>query len=119
MSKEKEKNRMVDKLGKMEIDDRKIEDMHKKLKMGKWNIGEQKGLYKYDHAIFDMEIDELDVIDGVMNNYSIDELDNEAHHEERNDYEIEQANDLAMMDEDYTDGKFYDEDMDSDENYDF
>ena len=119
MSKEKEKNRLVDKLGKMEIDDRKIEDMHKKLKMGKWNIGEQKGLYKYDHAIFDMEMDELDNIDGIMNNYSIEELDNGTQQEQRDDYEIEQANDLAMMDEDYTDGKFYDEDMDSDENYDF
>jgi len=32
----------------MEKDERKIEDMLKKFKLGRWNIGMQKGIFQYD-----------------------------------------------------------------------
>jgi hypothetical protein len=48
--KEKEKNRIVERFKNMSEDERKVEDMKKRLKMDEWNIGTQRGIFKYDQA---------------------------------------------------------------------
>ena len=48
--KEKEKNRIVEKFKNMSEDERKVEDMKKRLKMDEWNVGTQRGIFKYDQA---------------------------------------------------------------------
>jgi hypothetical protein len=48
--KEKEKNRIIEKFKNMSEDERKVEDMKKRLKMDEWNVGTQRGIFKYDQA---------------------------------------------------------------------
>jgi len=48
--KEKEKNRIIEKFKNMSEDERKVEDMKKRLKMDEWNVGTQRGIFKYDQS---------------------------------------------------------------------
>jgi hypothetical protein len=116
-SKEAEKRKIVENLGNMEIDERKIENMFKKYKMGKWNFGEQKGVFQYDKDVFNNET--MDLPADTEISADVDELAADEIQNDNDQYEAEQSADLAILDEDYTDGKYYDEDMDADENYDF
>jgi hypothetical protein len=54
--KEKEKNRIIEKFKNMSEDERKIEDMKKRLKMDEWNVGTQRGIFKYDQATSSREV---------------------------------------------------------------
>ena len=76
-SKTNEKQKMVSDLGKMDDDERAIENQFKKYKMGRWNIG--KELFKYDKNMFSKEYSEVD----------------------------EEHADIDQFGEDYTDGDFY------------
>ena len=121
-SKEAEKKMIVKYLGRMSIDMRKIEDKHKKYKMGKWNAGMQKGLFKYDKSTYDKERDDFiqNMADpsaaeqefAEANAMVQDVLDIERHEDELQDafYENE-ANNISHLDEDYTDGVYYEEDQ--------
>jgi len=40
----------------MSEDERKIEDMKKRLKMDEWNVGTQRGIFKYDQATSSREV---------------------------------------------------------------
>jgi hypothetical protein len=79
-SKTNEKQKMVAYLGKMDDDERAIENQFKKYKMGRWNIG--KELFKYDKKMFSKEDVELEE-------------------------EEEEGADIEQFGEDYTDGDFY------------
>jgi hypothetical protein len=46
--KDKEKNRIVERFKNMSEDERRVEDLKKKLKMDEWNVGTQKGIFVYD-----------------------------------------------------------------------
>jgi hypothetical protein len=81
-SKTNEKQKMVAYLGKMDDDERAIENQFKKYKMGRWNIG--KELFKYDKKMFSKEDAELD-----------------------EEEEEEEGADIEQFGEDYTDGDFY------------
>lgn len=83
-SKTNEKQKMVAYLGKMDDDERAIENNFKKYKMGRWNIG--KELFKYDKKMFSKEDDE---------------------EEEENEENEEEGADIEQFGEDYTDGDFY------------
>ena len=58
-SKDKEKQGIISYLGNMSIEERKIEDMFKKHKLERWNIGQQKGIFQYDKTTYDRERNEL------------------------------------------------------------
>lgn len=58
-SKIKEKNLIIHKLEKLTIEERRVENMMKTYKLGKWNVGEQKGLFIYDEATQDRERQEM------------------------------------------------------------
>jgi hypothetical protein len=54
-SKEEEKKTITDYLENMEKDERKVEDMIKNFKLGRWNVGTQKGVFMYDKETYDQE----------------------------------------------------------------
>jgi hypothetical protein len=88
-----EKQKIVQYLGEMSKDERAIEDQFKKYKMGRWNVGMQKGLFRYDKQMFERERAEM-VADGEE-----DEEDEEEKEEEEGGIE--------QFGEDYMDGDFY------------
>ena len=106
-SKVKEKQKIVTQdLGKLDNDVRRVENLLKKYKMGRWNIGLQKGLRQYDKDTYDRERSEMD--DDNLIADSVEELD--AIEEQENDEQYdEEANDLRNLGEDYADGNYYNE----------
>lgn len=130
--KDKEKKQITDGFERMERDERKVEDMLKHFKIGRWNIGQQKGLFQYSSETYarQTELNEYlnageeegivlsattlpagnVVVEGEMD---VDELEQENAAEIDREYESE-ANDIGGLDEDYTDGRYYDEDMEHD-----
>jgi len=106
-SKVKEKQKIVTQdLGKLDNDVRRVENLLKKYKMGRWNIGLQKGLRQYDKDTYDRERSEMDddnlIADGVEELDAIEEQENDEQYDE-------EANDLRNLGEDYADGNYYNE----------
>jgi hypothetical protein len=120
--KEKEKQGIIEYLGKMSIVERKIEDELKTYRIGRWNVGQQSGLVKYDKATYNREREELiqqlyeDVEGGEpgvvaemrMDIYELEQLDKENAEAEIED-EMYNINGLG---ENYNDGEYYEEDLD-------
>jgi hypothetical protein len=123
--KDKEKKQITDTFERMERDERKVEDMLKHFKIGRWNLGQQKGLFQYSSETYGRQaelneyLNEEDDIEGitlsrgiqpVSDEMDVNELEQENAMEIEREYETE-ANDIAGLNEDYTDGRYYDEDM--------
>lgn len=126
-SKEKEKKEITDFFENMEKEERQIEFSLKKFKMGRWNAGLQKGIFKYDKDVYDKEretttisglFDETLDINTDMND--IREMDvNDLDDFDKNRADVlEEGNDLSAMGENFMDGVYYDEDEDRDFGYD-
>jgi hypothetical protein len=96
-----EKNKIIEYLGNMDKDERQIEDQFKRYKMGRWNVGLQKGLVHYDKKTYDNET-------------AAEQVDVEQMIEEENKAadaaEDDEALDFSNLDEDYQDGDYYGED---------
>ena len=106
-SKVKEKQKIVTQdLGKLDNDVRKVENLLKKYKMGRWNIGLQKGLVKYDKNTYDRERAEMDEDNLIAED--ADDLDAIMEREINRQYD-EEANDLRNLGDDYNDGNYYNE----------
>ena len=126
-SKEKEKREIIEFLGNMSIDERKVEDMFKNYRIGRWNVGQQKGLVQYDKNTYDRERDELlrklhdgdsadvDVVDQMLRD--VYELD--ADEEKAADQDAEQAmfDDMNELNPEFMDGVYYSEDADDRDDY--
>ena len=122
MAKEREKKSFVDYLGvdNMTDESRKAEVLMKKYRLGRWNIGQQRGLVHYDKDTYTRERNEMlaqlneDVagnVHEVVNDmrreiYDIEQDDNMA---TTHQSDIE-ANDISGLGDDYGDGAFYAED---------
>jgi hypothetical protein len=98
-----EKHKIIEYLGNMDKDERQVEDQFKRYKMGRWNVGLQKGLVHYDKKTYDRET-ELERVD-VEQILATEEA--EAVLEEDNE-----AMDISALGEDYQDGDYYNEDDD-------
>ena len=112
-SKQDEKKLITDFLRDMDQDERRVEDLKKQLKLGRWNVGMQKGLVQYDKATYEREVAGLEEND----NPSVkDVADLEADLEADADAEADrEAFDIGGLDEEYGDGNYYEEDVDRDE----
>jgi len=121
-SKQREKLSIIEYLGNMTKEERKVEELFKMYKLGRWNVGNQTGLISYDKDTYDRERNELlDQLQSDETNKQYEQVsemrreifdlekDNEMEQEEF--YERE-ANDISQLDEDYMDGNFYPEDAD-------
>ena len=119
-SKLKEKKMITDFLRDMDADERRVEDTKKALKLGRWNVGMRKGLVNYDAGRYEEERAEfINLINGrtdldeeeanIPIRRTADELEMEAANEVDEMYDIE-ATDIGGLDEDYMDGRYYEED---------
>jgi hypothetical protein len=120
-SKQQEKKMITDFLRNMDPDQRRVEDELKKAKLGRWNVGMQKGLVHYDKETYDRERNELfmqlneiggptDSMDAMISMRGVEDLEAEM------DADADAAGDLEAYDirglgEEYGDGNYYDEDV--------
>ena len=119
----------------MEKDERKIEDMLKKFKMGRWNLGMQKGVFQYDKDTYGRdreanlarmynEVNDFgssssasDAINDVPMSFDVNDLDRMDNEEDAALYDAEGV-DIGELGEDYNDGVYYAEDADREFGYD-
>lgn len=120
-SKQREKQSIIEYLGNMSKEERKVEELFKMYKLGRWNVGQQKGLVSYDKQTYERERSELLVQlqeDENTKQYEmvsemrreIFELEKDEE-EQQNEFYDQEANDIAELDEDYRDGNYYAEDL--------
>ena len=121
LAKEREKKGFVDYLGNMSIENRKAEDLMKKYRLGKWNVGQQSGLFKYNKDTYTRERSEMmeQLTEDVMGNMHnvVNEMrtsiyDLELQEEEYMDNQEQQETNIENLNEDYADGVVYEEDYD-------
>tara|TARA_B110000967_G_scaffold210092_1_gene270538 strand:- start:10977 stop:17027 length:6051 start_codon:yes stop_codon:yes gene_type:complete len=111
-SREAEKERIFSYFSNMIPEHRKVEDKLKKYKLGRWNIGLQTGIYKYNKQTYDQEGFENEKIDEIY----VDAPDSgDPDIDEMGDDEVIEANDISNLGDNFTDGVFYEEDQDYDE----
>jgi hypothetical protein len=124
-SKEKEKRGIIEKLGNMSIEERKVEDMLKNRRLGRWNVGQQKGLFMYDQNTYDRERNDLisqiigetqegslDIVsEDLLDIYDLDKLDEDTEEVDIN----RETYDIGDLDNNFMDGVYYEEDRDEDE----
>ena len=118
-SKKREKDMIIRRLDKLTKEERRVENMMKELKLGKWNVGEQKGLFIYDvttqerewneqkeQGVLDIEIQydmEVSELEGILNQVDVEQMD----YDDERRAELEMANealDFTGLGEDYNDG---------------
>lgn len=120
-AKQVEKKGITDYLGNMSKDQRKVENMLKQYKLGRWNVGIQKGIFAYDKDTYDNErnagmsrlTEDLDAEYNPLLNvdpesYDIDDLERQYAMEANREGDLE-AYDIGGLTEDYTDGDYGDE----------
>ena len=127
-SKQKEKDQIISDFGKMDAEELKVQDMMKNFRIGRWNVGQQKGLFAYDPNTYNRERDELmtrvmndmgegllDVADqDLMDIYEMDELSKKQLEQQ----DIEEMNELlAGVGNNFMDGEYYEEDQLDAEDY--
>ena len=128
IAKEREKKSFVDYLGVDNMTDevRKAEVLMKKYRLGKWNVGQQRGLVHYDKETYTRERNEMltqlneDVagnVHQVVNDMrrEIFDIEHDADIEATHQEDAE-AIDISGLGDDYEDGVFYEEDREP--NYD-
>jgi len=59
-SKEKEKAKITKRLGDLSVDERRVEDIMKNQRLGKWGVGQTRALFVYDEDQYDKERAELE-----------------------------------------------------------
>ena len=117
-SKEKEKQNIIKYLGDMSIEERGVENMFKNYRLGRWNVGQQAGLIRYDKDTYDRERDELitqlygeaetgtlDTREELLDVYQLEELDAAMPDDEM-------GFNLEGVGENFMDGEYYEEDRD-------
>ena len=118
-SKDTEKQQIISYLGNMSIEERKIEDMFKKHKLERWNIGQQKGIFQYDPSTYDRErselLDRTDIAtDSNLESLDIYDIEKQDAYDPGDDYN-RNTYDFSELGEDYMDGDFYPEERDDDD----
>jgi hypothetical protein len=122
-SRQDEKKMITDYFKNMDADERRVEDQKKALKLGRWNVGMQKGLVYYDKDTYVREREEM--IARLNGNNQGEEIADDPRAKDVNELDADQemaadleaekeANDIAGLDEEYGNGNYYEEDMDED-----
>jgi hypothetical protein len=120
-AKEREKRAIIEDFKNMG-EQRRVENLLKNYRIGRWNVGQQKGLFEYDKTTFDREINEMKIrelaeieaggepgmdMEQPARGVEDIELDEEAAADQDADME---ANDIGHLGENYYDGGYYSED---------
>jgi hypothetical protein len=118
-SKEREKRNIIENFGKLGGEERRVENMLKNFRIGKWNVGQQRGLIEYDKDTFDREIRERNALESG-NELMDEEMGRDvAQLQEEEDANAEaegdaEAYNISDLGENYMDGEYYPEDRDED-----
>jgi hypothetical protein len=108
----REKKKITDRFGRMEPDERKVEYQVKSLKLGKWYLGEEKGIYEYNPELFDAEADDIAAEAALDVAVDATDLDTMVMRQAQAEEDAEMNN--MDFGEDYYDGNYYEEDRDED-----
>ena len=120
-----EKKTITDYFKHMTNDARKVEYTLKVLKLGRWNLGMQKGVFEYDKDVYDKEhIDILGLLekDQGIDDYVIEtnnmvkgvkELERDEQNMANEEYDIEELG-IQHLEDDYMDGNYYGNDENGD-----
>jgi chaperonin cofactor prefoldin len=122
-SKQREKEGIIKYLGDMSIQERKVEDMFKNYRLGRWNVGQQTGLIEYDKDTYDRERNELlqqlyenggedNPTEMMREIYDLDQERLDYNEDEDVDIYDRPAVGLDDLGENYMDGEYYEEDRD-------
>lgn len=105
ITREKEKDEIVKIFDDEAKDERQVELMMKQYKLGRWNVGMQKGLFKYDKGTYDREhaTQPAPASQPVDLDQFIQEYDDE-------NANAEEEGGINELTEDYMDGTYYAED---------
>ena len=107
----------------MDSDERQVEYALEMQRLGRWDVGMQKGLVHYDKDTYDRERNELfmrlndplataaDDIDAVLNSREVDDLEAEAD-ADADAAGDQEAYDIGGLGEEYGDGNYYEENVD-------
>ena len=125
----KDKKDITDYLANLSRDERRVEQTLRSHKIGRWNVGMQKGLYQYEKGVYDKEIAQWHTEDdGIANaiqtalaqniqnaegGEDVEDLERAERMQQSGDYD--QGDGWDNLDEDYTDGIYYEEDGEMDE----
>ena len=121
----KDKKGITDYLANLSRDERRVEQTLRSHKIGRWNVGMQKGLYQYEKGVYDKEITQWHTEDDIANSIqtalaqnaqnegaeegdNVEDLEREERIQQSGDYD--QGDGWDNLDEDYTDGIYYEED---------
>jgi hypothetical protein len=126
--KHKDKKGITDYLANLSRDERRVEQTLRSHKIGRWNVGMQKGLYQYEKNVYDKEItqwhtDDEGIAESIKNalNAAVDdgeEMGAEVEDLERmeriqHSEEYDEGDGLENLNEEYMDGIYYEEDAES------
>ena len=124
LSRDKEKKRITENFKKLSIEERNVENMLKERKIGKWNVGQQRGLFIYDKDTSDRERAEMMQQEGLDFDLGATESENvgettemmdQAENDELEQLEYEEGEDIRGLPEEFLDnGAYYDEDLQDD-----
>ena len=122
-----ERQAMIQYLGNMAPEQRRIEDLSKMHKLGNWNVGNQDAIWKYDKQRFDDEMTQGEFFEFQNKTTSkeaeqiIVELDDMLDQEqelldaEEDNAGYRDGHDFRHLESNYEDGDFYPEDRDPDD----
>ena len=121
-TKDREKRKIIQQLESMTMEERNVENTLKNLRLGKWNVGQQKGLFKYDKKTYERERTEMaldlmaDIETGVWGEeggapggVEVADLEQMERDEDLREIRGEEV-DFTMFGEEYTEGAYYEED---------
>ena len=122
----KDKKDITDYLANLSRDERRVEQTLRSHKIGRWNVGMQKGLYQYEKGTYDKEIAQWHADDNEVENAiqtalagaseviemgvgeDAEDLDRMDRIQQSEDYD--QGDGWENLNEDYMDGIYYEED---------
>ena len=115
-SKTKEKAEIMSYFRNMSEEQRKVSDLEKLYKIGRWNVGNQKGMVSYDKQTYDRERSLMtsNAQEGDFISMDVDQLQQEQTNEMNEEVDRE-ANDISKFTSDYMDGEYDDYDADNDD----
>jgi hypothetical protein len=117
----KDKKDITDYLAKLSRDERRVEQALRSHKIGRWNVGMQKGLYQYEKSAYDKEISQWHTDDngiagaiqtalqtGGAEGEEVEDLERTERAQQAEEYD--QGDGWENLNEEYMDGLYYEED---------
>ena len=120
----KDKKHITDYLAALSRDERRVEQMLRSHKIGRWNVGMQKGLYQYDKTVYNKEAaqwhtDNEEVVivapqpEGEEGGEEVEDLERMERIQQSAEYDG--GDGIEDMTEEYMDGIYYEEDAERDD----